>query len=220
MQKIENYTNDAAYYINQIVVCIEGSINKIMSDQDDQVHVALLRLLKQIASLKILNLTTEEIIRCFELILPKIDERYGQHYDIQIVNQYFEILALLHEFLGKMEEPVAFKIVTNNLLALFVSNHSEIRKLCFAHFQRDMESKAIKQNYQRNQESSQMDRVVTLMKDIYQPKKEHLWLRGAVPLLLSQSKRNSDYDLPFFNFNLADEAHYYDMEFRNRKYFR
>lgn len=147
LQKIENYTNDAAYYINQIVVCIEGSINKIMSDQDDQVHVALLRLLKQIASLKILNLTTEEIIRCFELILPKIDERYGQHYDIQIVNQYFEILALLHEFLAKMEEPVAFKIVTNNLLALFVSNHSEIRKLCFAHFQRDMESKAIKQNY-------------------------------------------------------------------------
>jgi hypothetical protein len=46
-----------------------------------------------------------------------------------------------------------------------------------------------------------------------------MWLRSAVPLLLSLSKQTSDYDRLLFDHPLEEGAQYYDLEYRDKKYF-
>ncbi|CAD8069351.1 unnamed protein product [Paramecium sonneborni] len=218
--QIETSTQDPEFFINEIVVSISGSIDKVIEDQEESVHYELLNLLKQLAQLKCLNACTELILHCFNQILDKIDQKYGIDRDIGIVKIYQSILKLLHEYLINYEHKELQEKVTTYILSLFTSQHAEIRTLCFKYLQDDLERKAIQLQYQAGQQTSQIDRVISLMKDIYQPSKETLWLKGAVPLLLSQSTKTSEYDSFVFDKNLSDEAHYYDQEFNNKKYFR
>ncbi len=72
---------------------------------------------------------------------------------------------------------------------LFTSPHGDIRRAVFSYFEKDRE---------RRSSNEIMDRVINLLNDTYNPERENMWLRSAVPLLLSLCKRTSDYDRLLF----------------------
>lgn len=73
--------------------------------------------------------------------------------------------------------------------------------------------------FEKSVNNNVMERVLELLKETYNPERESMWLRSAVPLLLSLSKRSSDYDRFLFDQPLEEGAQYFDIEYRNSKYF-
>jgi len=55
-------------------------------------------------------------------------------------------------------------------------------------------------------------RLNHLMKDLYSPMYEDLWLNSAVPLLLSISKKSGDYERKLFDTPLTDKFAFYDYD--------
>ena len=82
-----------------------------------------------------------------------------------------------------MQEGELKEVVRKLLLGAFTSQHETVRKNNFVFFERNSGGggRSISQH------------ILGLLRDIYDPEHEQLWLRSAVPLLLAQCKKSSDY---------------------------
>jgi len=94
--------------------------------------------------------------------------------------------------------------VKRTLISGLASKHREVNRLVFEHFE-----------HSKKEYNSPAERLFSLCNGLYVPEFEELWLTSTVPLLVSLSKRSSDYDRLIFEESLDKLANYYDWDFRH-----
>ena len=125
-------------------------------------------------------------------MLPLVEIHYARHFDLVIASAYHKVLTSLYDQLNETELK---QIVRTHLLSAFTSPHEEVRRSNFVFFEKSARIEGSISQY-----------IMNLLKEIYDPQYEQLWLKSAVPLLLTQCKKSSDYERMLFEHPLEENA--------------
>ena len=124
----------------------------------------------------------------FENIFDELSKCYQSHFRQDYAQNFYTIVISLHVYTKNKPDSILNNKVKASLLFGLNSQHKEIRSKIFEYLDVD-----------NNLQQSPFERLIFLLRDIYHPDHEANWLISAVPLLLSLSKKSSDYDRDLFD---------------------
>ncbi|KRW98378.1 Protein kinase-like domain [Pseudocohnilembus persalinus] len=203
--------------IREISMHIEREFDKIMHDNDELNQQQFLILLQQLSKPQLL--TIKEVQKMFMNKFQSFYHFYQKNESVDQSESYFQILFRLDSFYNDFENENKIQEEFNNqdqnhirlgrqvkeaILNGLMSQHNSIRKKVFIH---------LDQNDPDNKQPT--DRLLYLIKKIYSPNEESLWLVSTVPLLLTLSTRSSDYEKELFEDQLEQVTKYIDWDFQD-----